>query len=66
MIVRDKANGRVGELMAVIDYVDGSQPTHLPRVPVRLAFIRPLGGGTEWDTNPDNLIMAYEPWEETA
>ncbi|MGW5696091.1 hypothetical protein ACWEWX_35790 [Streptomyces asiaticus] len=61
--VRDKDNGRLGKLMDVMDYVDGSQPGHLPKVSVRLAFLRPLSGGKEWVTHPDNVISPMEPWD---
>ena len=63
-LVRDTETGRVGELMAVTDYTDASQPTHIrPRVVQRLAFLRPDGGGVEWTTSPNSIIAAIDPWE---
>lgn len=64
--VRESATGRTGTLMDVLDYIDGSQPGHLLKVAVRLAFLRPLNGGKEWVTRPENVISPLEPWEGAA
>ncbi|MET7761742.1 hypothetical protein ABZS71_06770 [Streptomyces sp. NPDC005393] len=60
--MRDAATGRVGVLMDVTGFVDGSRAYHLPRVTVRLAFLRPLNGGGEWTTAPGNILSPTESW----
>lgn len=55
-VVRDLATDRVGVLTDVLDYSD---PYHVGtgRQIVRLAFLRPIGGGREWTTRPDQVVV---------
>ncbi|MGP3691193.1 hypothetical protein ACTVZO_42110 [Streptomyces sp. IBSNAI002] len=58
-LVRDIASGTEGILQAV---VREALPTHTGRAcPVRLAYIRPIGGGTELTTSVDNLQPLRTP-----
>jgi hypothetical protein len=50
-LVRDLANDRVGVLQDVRLYVDAQLPPGTR--PKLAAFLRPVGGGTEWTTDPD-------------
>jgi hypothetical protein len=56
-VVRDLATDRVGVLADVLDYSDPYQVGAV-QPPVRLAFLRPLGGGCEWTTCPDQVVSA--------
>jgi hypothetical protein len=54
-LVRDLATGRVGILQDVTLYPSPKRPgMHVP--PQELAFLRPVGGGQEWTTRPDNIV----------
>ena len=54
-VVRDLATGRVGVFMAVETPLEAEGPG---RTSVPLAFLRPVGGGHEWTTQPDQLAPA--------
>jgi hypothetical protein len=53
-VVRDAATDRVGILRDVLDLGDpyGVHPKDATGL---LAFLAPVGGGIEWDTEPENL-----------
>lgn len=53
-LVRDEVTGDVGELMYVGDFED---PATYPRRRRRVAFLRPEGGGKEWETDPDRVTV---------
>lgn len=51
-VVRDLAADRVGVLQDVFDYKCSPLAGSGPR---KVAFVRPVGGGLEWTTSPDQL-----------
>lgn len=51
-IVYDSATGRVGEVMDRISAQPGG--------PVTSVWLRPVGGGYEWRTDPGN-VQPYQP-----
>ncbi|MFM9448830.1 hypothetical protein [Streptomyces acidiscabies] len=58
-LVRDAATGRRGTLRDVFPYepLDARPVPGLPARPPRLlAFIRPVGGGREWTTDPGDVV----------
>ncbi|AZQ40373.1 hypothetical protein EJ357_13450 [Streptomyces cyaneochromogenes] len=60
-LVRDRATGREGTLRDVLLYRSaGELPEPEGRPARRLAFLRPVGGGREWTTEPDQVV-AVEP-----
>lgn len=52
-VVRDVRTGRIGVLQDVTPYMAPYGSDQRPQV---LAFLRPLGGGREWTTLPDQLL----------
>ncbi|WP_055548961.1 hypothetical protein [Streptomyces sp. NBRC 110028] len=57
-LVRDGATGREGTLRDVLLYQPAAvRPgPHAARPARRLAFLRPVGGGLEWTTEPDQVV----------
>jgi hypothetical protein len=52
--VRDAATGRVGVLLALIDL--GNPYGHAGHKGTGVvAFLRPVGGGLEWETKPESV-----------
>jgi hypothetical protein len=54
-VVRDLVTGLVGVLQDVTPYAE-PRPEPLPSSVQLLAFLRPVGGGREWTTTPDQLV----------
>jgi hypothetical protein len=52
-LVRDLTTGRVGVLQDVRLYADPQLPPGTR--PELSAFLRPVGGGTEWTTDPSRI-----------
>ena len=52
-LVHDPVTGRVGVLQDVRLYADTNLPPDVP--PKLAAFLRPIGGGREWTTNPERI-----------
>ncbi|MFD7998218.1 hypothetical protein [Streptomyces mirabilis] len=50
-LVEDRVSGRTGELQDVIE----ERLKETGRVVSRIAYIRPQGGGIEWDTPLDHV-----------
>ncbi|WP_416985054.1 hypothetical protein [Streptomyces sp. T028] len=56
-LVRDRATGREGTLRDVLLYRPADRlPEPEGRPARRLAFLRPVGGGREWTTEPDQVV----------
>ncbi|MFF4526556.1 hypothetical protein [Streptomyces bluensis] len=56
-LVRDRATGREGTLRDVLLYRPADElPEREGRPARRLAFLRPVGGGREWTTEPDQVV----------
>ncbi len=53
-LVEDRASGRTGELQDVIE----ERLKDSGRIVSRTAYIRPRGGGIEWDTPLDHIRRA--------
>jgi hypothetical protein len=52
-VVLDRVTDRVGVLQDVTPYADLHRPGQRPQL---LAFLRPVGGGREGSTRPDQLL----------
>ncbi|MFF9113037.1 hypothetical protein [Streptomyces sp. NPDC014805] len=58
-LVRDRASGRLGTLRDVLVHRPADElPGPDARAGRRLAFLRPVGGGCEWTTDPDQVVRA--------
>jgi hypothetical protein len=58
-LVRDTATGRQGNLRDVLPYEPPDSrpvPGSVVRPPRVLSFIRPVGGGREWTTDPGDVV----------
>ncbi|NGO70656.1 hypothetical protein [Streptomyces boncukensis] len=55
-LVRDRASGRVGVLMAVESYAD---PVTRGASPYTV-YLRPRGGGREWTTDPEMVTPVQQ------
>lgn len=61
-LVRDDETGRVGVLQAVDEaWTDPATPLDRRRAPQQLAFIRPVAGGREWTTRPEDITPVPTP-----
>ncbi|MFC8859640.1 hypothetical protein [[Kitasatospora] papulosa] len=58
-LVRDSATGREGTLRDVLLYQSVEELPGPAASPARrLVFLRPVGGGLEWTTEPDQVVPA--------
>ncbi|MEV7364510.1 hypothetical protein [Streptomyces sp. NPDC091299] len=61
-LVRDRVTGREGTLWDVLLHRSADElPGPEGRPAGRLAFFRPVGGGQEWTTEPDQVVPVSEP-----